>query len=84
MENPIETQTLFWILGGVLTIGGGLATFIIGQIKRVDDKKLSKDVFREFKEGNDAAHDTTHQGLTRIESTQAEIYKKLDEKQDKL
>ena len=72
MNLFLEAGTIFWIIGGLVTIFGVAFTWLG---KRVE-KKLSKDVFVEFKIGNDAQHKTTHLALEKIDS-------KLDRKQDK-
>jgi len=67
MNLFLEAGTIFWIIGGLVGIFGVAFTWLGRRV----DKKLSKDVFVEFKVGNDAKHSTTHKTLDRIE-------KKLD------
>jgi len=51
------------------------------------DKKVSKDVFKEYKDKNDLAHGMTHSALKEMKRDAKEacdkIFNKLDDKQDK-
>ena len=71
MAEPHEHKYLEWIIGIAVTSAIGVVGWFNSKVNRVSDKKLSKDVFEEFRIGNDAKHDTTHKTLDRIE-------KKLD------
>jgi len=68
-----------WAFGLV----GAIGVLAVGWIHKRIDKRVPKDVFEEFKKGNDAAHKVTHDGLKEIKSTQIDIYRKLDTKADK-
>lgn len=48
----------------------GTAGYTVDRIFKRIDKKVSKDVFEEFKKGNDKDHATTHAALKRIEDKQ--------------
>lgn len=71
MADQHEHKYLEWIIGGLVTASAAVVGWFNGKINRVSDKKLSKDVFEEFRIGNDAKHKSTHESLGRIE-------KKLD------
>jgi len=62
-----EHSVIQWVIGGIVTMTAAAVGWFNGKINRVSDKKLSKDVFEEFRIGNDAKHDTTHKTLDRIE-----------------
>lgn len=78
-ESGLFKEIVFWILGGVATIGAGVANFLNGKV----DNKISKDAFAEFKHGNAMSHDRTYRQLKDIQDTQDKIFEKLDGKQDK-
>ena len=72
MNLFLEAGTIFWILGGLVTIFGAAFRWLGIRL----DKKLSKDVFAQFEKRNDDQHKLTHKALERIDM-------KLDKKQDK-
>ena len=75
----IFQEFIVWVLGGISTI----FLAIIGLINSKTDKKVSQDVFEEFKHGNAMSHDMTHHQLRDIKNVQDKIFQKLDSKQDK-
>jgi len=80
MPNSDENFTIMkWVFGFFSGVGALTAGFINTKI----DKKVSKDVFREFKDKNDLAHSVTHSTLKEIKDGQAKFYDLLDKKQDK-
>ncbi len=70
MSSP-EESILKWAMGVVTTLWVIVLGWTHVRINRVDDKKLSKEVFEEFKEANENYHKATHERLD-------EIVKKLD------
>lgn len=68
-----------WILGGITGFIILIGKWMNGKV----DKKVSKDVFNEFKEKNDLAHGMTHSTLKEIKDGQTQIWNKLDDKKDK-
>lgn len=62
--DSLELSILQWAITGAIVGGVGATGFLY----RRTEKKVSKDVFAEFKIGNDAKHQTTHDSLKRIEN----------------
>lgn len=69
--NGGDDGILKWVVGVVTLAGGTVFRFLHVRINRVEDKKLSKDVFEEFKEANENYHKATHKRLD-------DLAKKLD------
>ena len=78
-ESGIFQDLVLWAVGGLTTIMVGVTKFMNGKV----DKKVSKDVFDEFKHGNAMSHDRTHHQLKEIQNSQYKIFEKLDSKKDK-
>jgi len=55
-----------WVLGGMATTAMGAYGWMLHKINRVEDSKVSKDAFEEFKKGNEEAHHYTHNTLKEI------------------
>lgn len=76
-----------WLLGGFATLTATFLTWINNKINRLDDKKLSKDVFRQFEKHNDEQHKVTHDALQDIKENDKQAHEnlldKIDGKQDK-
>jgi len=68
-----------WIVGGITGLFLLIAKFLNGKI----DSKVSKSVFKEFKEKDQQAHTHTHHQLDEIKVAQNRFEGKLDGKQDK-
>ena len=80
MPNSEENFTIIkWVVGLFSGIGAITAGFITSKL----DKKVSKDVFREFKIGNDLQHSISHSQLKEIKDGQAKFFEILNKKQDK-
>jgi len=63
MADLDETHALKWAIGALTTAGLVVWNFLHGRI----DKKLSKDVFEEFKEANTLEHGTLRSDMRRLE-----------------
>lgn len=80
MSQSGDDQGLFmWAIGGLATAVAGITRFINGKV----DRKVSQEVFEEFKHGNAMSHDRTHHQLKEIQHIQYKIFDKLDSKKDK-
>ena len=66
VHPPSDESILKWVIGGIGSAGLGIAIWFSAKL----EKKVSKDVFEEFKKGNDAQHKVTHDGLKEIKGTQ--------------
>lgn len=74
MPNTGDDTGILWKVSvAVWTFFGGLIAWVMGRL----DRKVSKEVYEEFKKGNDLQHGITH-------STQKDTNKKLDQIFDKL
>lgn len=83
-------EFVLWIIAGVSAIGAGILRLINVKV----DRKVSKEVFNEYKTANDTAHGVTHSALKEIKDGQVEerkvfrdttekLFDKLDGKKDK-
>jgi hypothetical protein len=63
MPNPEENFTIVkWVVG----LGAGIGALTTKFLHSKLDKKLSKDVFDQYKETNNLAHSVTHSALKDI------------------
>ncbi len=75
MSQSGDDQGLFmWAIGGLATVVAGVTKFMNTKV----DRKVSKDVFDEFKHGNAMSHDRTHHQLRDLKMVQDRIFAKLD------
>lgn len=58
-----------WALGGIMTVGGTACGWILKRINRVEDSKVSKDAFDEFKDANNRQHDRTYAAINDLKDT---------------
>ena len=79
-------QIIFWILGTL----GGLVIGVVRFFNSKIDNKVSKDVFKEYKERSEISHsvlkeirDAQSESAKEIRDTQREIFNKIDGKKDK-
>ena len=75
MSHPspsVDPSWFIWALGGLAFVFAGVARWFSGRL----DKKLSIDVFEQFKESNTKDHESQDGKLDKI-------FDKLDGKQDK-
>ena len=79
MPDAGNNTFIEWGLGILATIGIAVTKFFNTKI----DKKVSREVFEEFKRGNDMAHSQIHSTLKDIKDGQNKLFDKLDGKQDK-
>jgi hypothetical protein len=79
MPDSGNSTFIEWSLGILATIGMAVTRFFNTKI----DKKVSREVFEEFKRGNDMSHSQTHSTLKDIKDGQNKLFDKLDGKQDK-
>lgn len=68
-----------WVVGGAIAFGAAITKFLNGKI----DRKVSKEVYEEFKKGNDLQHGITHNAQKDTNKKLDMIFDKLDGKQDK-
>ena len=78
-------ETTLWKLlsGGVVTVGVFLFGWVHTRINRVEDKKVSKEVFDQFQKTNDQAHKFTHDTLATLGDKQDKLFNLIGQKQDK-
>ena len=79
MPSAGDVGLLWKVSLAVWTGFAGVLAWVMGRM----DKKVSKDLFDEFKVGNAMSHDRTHHQLKEIQQTQDKMFDKLDGKQDK-
>jgi len=74
---------LQWVIGGLAAIGALTTKFFNTKI----DRKVSKEVYEEFKKGNDLQHTITHNALKDIKNdnkaAQETLLQLISTKQDK-
>lgn len=55
-----------WLKEIALGMGGVLLGWLNIRLSRLEESKVSKDVFEEFKSNNETHHERTHDALQRI------------------
>ena len=87
---PADESIIKWVIGIVASAGTFLFGWVNVKINReieilrdLHEKKVSKDVFKQFEKGNDEQHAYTQNALAKQGETLDKIFDKLDGKQDK-
>ena len=68
-----DFDILKWVIGGIAILGVLSAKFFNSKI----DRKVSKEVYEEFKKGNDLQHGITHSALKEIKEDNRISHEKL-------
>jgi len=80
VSNIGDDAGVLWKVSIAVWTGfAGALAWILGRL----DKKVSHEVFSEYKEKNDLAHGMTHSTLKEIKEGQDKIWEKMDGKKDK-